>query len=281
MSILGSRLIGGRGMKHTETEQKEKKLREGLKKPQGVVRGREKTVSHRAEDFEHDHPLRQETQSEIAPVDLAYQKIKEMMYHHELVPGQKLLYQELAKKLNMSITPVIQALNRLQLLKIVYSERNKGFYVGEADPVEAEELFITREALEVFLIPTILEKMTAKKLESIERAMKEHVKAVSFPQYRRLLLIIDTNFHLEIIKCAENKVIYDFCKLIFERIYLKYRPEYMREERLKEAAKEHRMLFEALKNGDLKKTERLIKDHIRSGREHIVNSLWQDRDIKL
>jgi DNA-binding GntR family transcriptional regulator len=253
----------------------------GTRKIRETTKVKGKTARLKEGDFEHDHPMKQGPKSEESPVDVAYQKIKEMMYHHELVPGQKLLYQELAKKLNMSITPVIQALNRLQLLKIVYSERNKGYYVGEADPVEAEELFVAREALEVFLVPTILEKMTAKKLESIEKAMREHVKAVSFPQYRRLLLIIDTNFHLEMIKCAENKVIYNFCKLIFERIYLKYRPEYMREERLKEAAKEHRLLFEALKNGDLKRTERLIKDHIRSGREHIVNSLWEDRNIKL
>jgi DNA-binding GntR family transcriptional regulator len=255
--------------------------KKGLKRKKGspVVKGK-KTV-HQDSDFEHDHPLRQEVDAEESPVDLAYKKIKEMMYHHEIVPGQKLLYQELAKKLNMSITPVIQALNRLQLLKIVYSERNKGYYVGEADPVEVEELFLAREALELFLLPIILEKITDKKLDLIEKAMKEHVKAVSVPQYRRLLLIIDTNFHLEIIKCAENKVMYNFCKLIFERVYLKYRPEYMREQRLKEAAREHRLLFEAFKNRDLTKTRRLIKQHIRSGREHIVGSLWQDRDLKL
>jgi DNA-binding GntR family transcriptional regulator len=263
------------------SNQKKENLPSSLKKVKETNRTKGKKGHVREGDFEHDHPMKQSNKAEESPVDVAYQKIKEMMYHHELVPGQKLLYQELAKKLNMSITPVIQALNRLQLLKIVYSERNKGYYVGEADPVEAEELFMAREALEVFLVPTILEKMTPKKLESIEKAMKEHVKAVSFPQYRRLLLIIDTNFHLEMIKSAENKVIYNFCKLIFERIYLKYRPEYMREERLKEAAKEHRLLFESLKSGDLKKTERLIKDHIRSGREHIVNSLWEDRHITL
>ncbi len=123
------------------------------------------------------------------------------MYHHEIVPGQKLLYQELAKKLHMSITPIIQALNRLQLLKIVYSERNKGYYVGEADPVEAQKrLFTAREALETFLVPTIIERLTEAKLDSIEKAMREHVKAVSFPQYRRSLLIVDANYHLEIIR---------------------------------------------------------------------------------
>jgi DNA-binding GntR family transcriptional regulator len=240
-----------------------------------------KGMGSKSDDFDHDHPLKQESSPEESPVDLAFKKIKEMMYHHEIVPGQKLLYQELAKKLNMSITPIIQALNRLQLLKIVYSERNKGYYVGEADPVEAGELFMAREALETYLIPTILAKITDQKLAAIEKAMKEHVKAVSVPQYRRLLMIVDTNFHLEIIKCAENKVIYNFCKLIFERLYLKYRPEYLQETRLKEAAKEHLLLFEALKNRDLAKTKRLIKSHIRSGREHLVKNLWQGRNLKI
>ena len=40
---------------------------------------------------------------EELPVDVAFRKIKEMMYHHEIVQGQKLIYQELAKKLNMKV----------------------------------------------------------------------------------------------------------------------------------------------------------------------------------
>jgi DNA-binding GntR family transcriptional regulator len=219
--------------------------------------------------------------TEDSPVDVAFRKIKEMMFHHEIVPGQKLLYQELAKKLNMSITPIIQALNRLQLMNIVYTERNKGYYVGEADPIEAQELFLAREALETFLVPTIIERLTDEKLEAIEKAMKAHVKAVSAPQYRRTMMIIDTNYHLKIIECSENKVIYNICKLIFEQIYLKYRPEYLRETRLREAAGEHKTLFEALKSRDVAKTRRLMKQHIRAGREHIVNSLWQDKNLTL
>jgi hypothetical protein len=29
------------------------------------------------------------------------------------------------------------------------------------------------------------------------------------------------------------------------------------------------------------KTRRLMKQHIRAGREHIVNSLWQDNHLRL
>lgn len=224
---------------------------------------------------------RRKNKTDELPVDIAFRKIKEMMYHHEIVPGQKLLYQELAGKLNMSITPIIQALNRLQLLNIVYSERNKGFYVGEADPAEADELFIAREAFEIFLVPTIIKKLTDEKINILEQAMKEHVKAASVPEYRRILMIKDTHFHLKMIEFAENKVIYNLCKLIFEQIYLKYRPEYMRDERIKEAAQEHRDLLNALKERDARKAKRLIRQHIKNGRDHVVGSLWQDRNLEI
>jgi DNA-binding GntR family transcriptional regulator len=224
--------------------------------------------------------LKEDQNINSSPVDVAFIKIKEMMYNHELVPGQKLLYQELAKKLNMSITPVIQALNRLQFLHIVYSEHNKGYYVGETNPLEAKELFMAREALETYLVPIVIQNLTDKKLNAIEKAMKAHFKALSVPQYRRHLTIIDTNFHLKIIECAEIKVIHNMCKLIFEQIYLKYRPEYMREERLKEATEEHKRLFEALKDRDVKKTRYLIKQHIANGSKHVVGSLWEDKRLE-
>ncbi|MBU2550860.1 MAG: GntR family transcriptional regulator [Proteobacteria bacterium] len=225
--------------------------------------------------------MKSENSRQDSPVDVAYKKIKEMMYHHEIVPGQKLLYQELARKLNMSITPIIQALNRLQLLNIVYSERNKGYYVGEADPVEARELFTAREALETYLVPNIIENLNARRLKEIEAALKEHSKGLTMPQHRRLLMIIDTNFHLKIVECANNRVIYNTLKMIFEQIYLKYRPEYMRENRLVEAGQEHKLLFEALKEKDVKKTRRLIRQHIKSGSDHIAGSLLEDRSIEL
>jgi DNA-binding GntR family transcriptional regulator len=225
-------------------------------------------------------PAKGKRQEEL-PVDVAFRKIKEMMYHHEIVPGQKLLYQELARKLNMSITPIIQALNRLQLLNIVYSERNKGFYVGEADPVEARELFVAREAFETYLVPAMIRNLTDERLNLLEKAIKEHVDAASLPQYRRILLIKDTNFHLRLVDIAGNRVIANLCRMIFEQIYLKYRPEYMREERLEEAAAEHWAIVGALKERDVKKARRLLRQHIRNGMEHIVGSLWKEKDASL
>lgn len=211
-----------------------------------------------------------------SPVDEAFNEIKEMMYRNEIVPGQRLIYSEMAKKLNMSVTPIVQALNRLQLLNLVRWEKNKGYYVGKATPDEAKELFMAREALESFIIPTVIDKLTDKKIKTIENVMRDHSDAISVPLYRRALLVIDTNFHLAIIECAENKVFYNMSKLVLEQIYLKYRPEYMNDERLNKAAEEHRGILKALKARDSKKTINLLKKHIRSGSNHVVGSLWED-----
>jgi len=147
--------------------------------------------------------------------------------------------------------------------------------------VEANELFTAREAFETFLVPEIIKNLTDKNISDLEKALKEHVKAGSVPEYRRILMIKDTNFHLHMIKIGGNKVIYNLSKVIFEQIYLKYRPEYMQEERIREAAEEHSALLEALRERDARKTRRLIKQHIKNGRAHVVGSLWEDRDVML
>lgn len=214
-------------------------------------------------------------------VEIALKKIKEMLYYHQIIPGQKIIYQDLTRKLNMSITPILQALNRLQYMNVVYYTQNKGYYVCEADPIEAGDLFSAREAIETYLVPTIIKKMTDKKLNGIEKAMNEHIEATSIPEYTRMLMIKDSKFHLKIIESAESQVFYNLCDMIFEQTYLKYRPEYMIAERSKMAAEEHRMILESLKEKDIKKTKKLIEQHIERGSKHIVSILWQDQNIEI
>jgi len=80
-------------------------------------------------------------------IEEIYKKIKEMMYSNELAPGQKLIYQQLAQKLNVSITPVIQALNRLKDSNLVECIPNKGYLVREITEKEVIELYEVRAAL--------------------------------------------------------------------------------------------------------------------------------------
>jgi len=208
--------------------------------------------------------------------DEAYQKIKNMMYYNELVPGQKLIYQDLADRLNVSNTPIIQALKRLEYLNLVCYKPNKGYFVGEITAIEVKELYQAREALEVYLIPAIIKNLSSAKLKKI----KNDSKVVHDDKDdRRLTILKDAKFHLSIAEIAENKTIYRILSGIFEEICLKYRPEYMGDERIREVICEHRELLDAINKRDVKEAIRATREHNNRGGRYVANSLSKIRPV--
>ena len=213
-------------------------------------------------------------------IDTIYTQIKTMMYNQELAPGQKLIYQDLAHRLNVSTTPILQALHRLESAKLVRYEQNKGFFVAEITETEARELYQAREALEVYLIPILAEKLTKKRIQEIRDSFRAH-KDSSAPNYRRRLMLTDADFHLTIAKASENQVIVDLLHTVMERIYIKYKAEYLGDERIARVLKQHRMLLESLQKKDVETAIQLTREHIQSGMNHMIDSLKNGRLVSL
>ena len=213
-------------------------------------------------------------------IDTIYTQIKTMMYNQELAPGQKLIYQDLARRLEVSTTPILQALHRLENAKLVRYEPNKGFFVAEMTETEARELYQAREALEVYLIPSLVEKLDKKGIEKIRQAFRAQ-KERNNPDYRRKLMLTDADFHLTIAKASGNQVIVDLLETVLERIYLKYRTEYLGEERIEKVLKDHREFLETLQAKDTKKAIKLIREHIQSGMNYMIDSLKNRRLVSL
>ena len=58
--------------------------------------------------------------------ELAYQQIKEMIFHMELLPGDRVPELQIAAKLSISRTPIHDALRRLEGEGLLRLERNRG-----------------------------------------------------------------------------------------------------------------------------------------------------------
>ena len=118
----------------------------------------------------------------------AYMGIRQMLFYNEITAGQKIKYQDLADRLDVSITPVIHALKWLEFKGIVRHEPNKGYYVNEVSLQEIREIYETRLALEVAILPqTIsnLDESSIQRLQASLEAFEEKVKDSDY--YGRLL----------------------------------------------------------------------------------------------
>ena len=93
-----------------------------------------------------------------------YQQIIELMLNYEIVPGQRLVFIDLAKQLGVSRTPVNNALSILAQEGYLDFVPNQGYSVHKLTLKEAENLFEIREILEVGFLGKAVRNMTDKKI---------------------------------------------------------------------------------------------------------------------
>ena len=151
----------------------------------------------------------------------AYEGIRRMLFHNELVPGQKISYRDLSERLGMSQTPVIQALKWLEFQKLVRHEPNRGYYTAAMNLKEVEEIYDLRELIELDLLARSIPVIDNAGIKNLEEALEAHLKA-SKDIYLYERLLCDMEFHLTLAAMANCAVQHQTLKNLFDLLYLKY-----------------------------------------------------------
>jgi DNA-binding GntR family transcriptional regulator len=92
----------------------------------------------------------------------AYEHIKQMVIDRELMPGERIQQEVLARELGISRTPLVTALNRLASENLVELEANKGFSVRRFSLKEIADIWSLRTAIERMVVEEIAAKISAE-----------------------------------------------------------------------------------------------------------------------
>ncbi len=205
-------------------------------------------------------------------IEEAYRKIKQMIFEQKLVPGQRLVNKDLGDMLNMSRTPIINALNRLVQDGFVGFESFRGFYVRPIDLQEVWDAFGVREALEVYAVEQAIKLADFNDLKLLEEKLREHAHYVPH-YYTRKKFFLDSLFHLELAAMSKNGVLKFLLKRNFEHIYLRARLDNYAPQRMAAAADEHQRLVERMKKKDIIGSIEIIRNHVQKARDHVIRCL--------
>lgn len=197
-----------------------------------------------------------------------YNRIMELMLNYEIVPGQRLVFVDLAKQLKVSRTPVNNALSILAREGYLDFVPNQGYSVRRLSKKDAEELYQIREILEVGFIDQAVGNMTAKKLLSVEKQKQAFDKAIS-DRVHRNLFVLDMEFHVAILSMAGNRILTSRYEDISRKIFLRFRTEALKMERIEQIRVEHERLFEAIVLRDADRAKELIQLHHKNSRESL------------
>ena len=209
----------------------------------------------------------------------AYMGIRRMFFHNEIIPGQKISYGDLAKRLNMSTTPVIQALKHLEFQGLVRHEPNRGYYTENVSLKEITEIYEFRELIEVSLLETTIAAIGKRGVKQLKKALDSHLAAVR-DIYLKERLLKDMEFHLHLAQLSGNRIQINTLKYLFDLLYLKYRGNILFVTPMDRVDSEHMQLYEAIVKKDVHQARKILSRHISNVKQHAVECIQRALDEK-
>lgn len=202
----------------------------------------------------------------------AYMGIRRMFFLNEIIPGQKISYGELASRLKMSTTPVIQALKRLEYQGLVRHETNRGYYTEKISLKEITEIYDFRVLIETSLLPVTIAKIDKKGLKLLKTALDNHLDAVR-DIYLKDRLLKDMEFHLVLAKLSGCSIQINTLNSLFDLLYLKYRGNILFVTPMDTVDSEHIKLYDYIVDSKLNNAVKILRQHISNVKKHAILSI--------
>lgn len=185
----------------------------------------------------------------------------------EYPEGTRLIETELAAELQVSRTPVREALVSLQGKDLVQALKTGGYVVCDlrAELVDILEL---RTALETYAVRKAVPRITDSEIDAIE-ALCDQMEAVS-PKRIAERAELNRKFHEALVGAAGNRRL---VKLVGEyQDYFAVAQPLFDPEFSRQTQQEHRDIVAALRRRDVSAAGRLIEEHINHARDQITGS---------
>lgn len=192
--------------------------------------------------------------------DFALRTIKENIINLELKPGTLISEQDIANELNLSRTPVHEALQELSKTQIIEIMPQKGSLVSLINMNLIDEAVFMRSTIE----SAVTEE--ACRIASPEEilALEENVNLQEFYETKQnydKIWILDNDFHKMMYKITGKMLCYYTIKTMnihFDR----YRELRLQTSNPSKIINEHKAMLEAFKNKNSEDAKSLIKKHL-------------------
>lgn len=115
------------------------------------------------------------------PASPAYEQIRQAIVEGQYAPGQRLIEQRIAEELQLSRTPVREALHRLVAEGLVQSEPNRGAVVRALSVDDIADIYGLRARLEGYAAELAAQRATAEEIAAIDEGIAAFADALARP----------------------------------------------------------------------------------------------------
>jgi DNA-binding GntR family transcriptional regulator len=209
----------------------------------------------------------------------AYAQIKQLIFDFHLLPGDRFSEADLTQRVQVSRTPLRQALQRLQREGFLLVFPKSGWQVAPMDFESFDQLYDLRMLLETHAV--------ARLCEAEERpVLQELAEAWLIPADERLkhplpVGQMDEVFHAALVRATGNQEMIRVHADITERIRIIRRLDFFQPARIDVTYEEHARILRAITRRRTDEAQRLLRAHVEQSKlevRHItLDMLYQAR----
>lgn len=215
----------------------------------------------------------------VTRADAVYDAIHTALMKGEYPTGTRLIEGNVATYMNVSRTPVREALRRLEGDGLIRSAGSGRGYIVADLLADAEHVFMIRERLEGLGAWLAAQSITSGEISTL-RSIQAEMEALLVQEHdiRQEMAELNTEFHSQILRAARSPRL--------ERMVTRLHPEYLSyqvvlsydDKGLMQSNQEHKAIADALWNRDADSADRLVQAHFEHGKTVVLRELEQRRD---
>lgn len=211
-------------------------------------------------------------EQEVSLANQAYQRLHQEILTCVLAPGQVVSERELARRYEISKTPIREALAQTCHDGLMHRLSGRGYMVAPITIKDIRDLFDLRLILEV----TAAERAAQQPTSELIAGLREMAEVKYEPdELESHISFLQTNraFHLALAEAAVNRRLVALLGDLFNELERLFHLGLRLRDSSEEMRREHQELVTALENGDVEGAGGAISEQIISSRDRILEAI--------
>lgn len=216
--------------------------------------------------------------NDLRPIrEIVFMELKKAIFDGRIKEGEHLVENTIAEKMNVSRTPVREALRQLEAEGLVVNIPRRGAIVKGITLQDAEEIYDLREVLEGLTTRLACKNRTEEdinRLNDILNLMAEAIKEEDYCKY----LNLHKGYNDIILNSSSNKRLQSMMKNIYEHLASLRSVSLYNKDRRVLAIEEHRQIVNAIEKRDEVRAEKLAREHVKKAKKSFFDNLIEPND---
>ncbi len=192
----------------------------------------------------------------------AYDEILRRILTLELPPGTYISRNDIAEQLAISKTPIREALQHLEQDKLVKIFPQSKTLVTKINIEEIKKSNFLRIAIEIEVIKTMIEKYDKEVLKNLEKNLKKQKAVLNDMKKIFEFDELDKEFHEIMFESVGQKELNDLLRSKMGHKKRANRLELPTSGKVPKLYEDHKNIYEAIKEKNLKKADKCMREHL-------------------